>query len=428
MAIKQLLPTRYLKRTASLPVTRLERTRPRRRPVPPPRALSPSTKPQPSRFTSSVVFLTFLGLSSLLYIVSVQFTMISHPYYVQDVRSLSGVLVNFKSRPADRGLVHIVQTKVPGSLNAEAQLKLLDTVTLPSLAQQTTKEFLWIIKVDANLDASVHSSLLSILEPMDNMVVLVEDGQLAGFRGNDAYSHSNRLIGGNWPLLQTYLESSTNHTVVSTNLDVGDAVSKDYLYRLQADVQKHVRYHVRHYCADKQLEWQEHRPWPAKSVHQGALVRFALTPGADCLPAGLSTAIPVGADEVDAKSSTEVPSLFPKCSLLKERTCYTLFHPSKTKPSALRARTLVSMDQTNLVLQDSGVDGAIHWTGSDKLAESLRKSKSASVQTGLWRTVESNFGIDANSMDRLYDHLKSEAEPSESQTAILEPLEITRTS
>ena len=80
----------------------------------------------------------------------------------------------WKSR---NNLVHVVSTNFQrnqgGLLHlGRTRLNLLKAFTIPSLKSQTLKEFLWLIKIDPDLDDELKYELVTSVQDMPNVVVV----------------------------------------------------------------------------------------------------------------------------------------------------------------------------------------------------------------------------------------------------------------
>jgi len=80
----------------------------------------------------------------------------------------------------DHPLVHIVNTRFmqeQGHLKAlgRARLYLFQTFCLPSMVQQSTQQFLWIIKTDPQLDPTLLRELIATVEPYPNIYLVASN-------------------------------------------------------------------------------------------------------------------------------------------------------------------------------------------------------------------------------------------------------------
>ena len=202
------------------------------------------------------------------------------------------------SHPWSWPIIHIVNTRFmqgQGTLTslARSRLKLLEVVTLPSLMKQSIfdhailsdiyKEtiwedeimqlnatydfdrdrssismdpiFLWIIKVDPNLDKTVLDELRLILEPVKHFTIVVGSNtnygigtKPGGWRGGEAGSdilnaYDNGRVffplsdyddtDANYYTLRRAHDAREDRIVLETRLDADDAINVDYFWTLQ---------------------------------------------------------------------------------------------------------------------------------------------------------------------------------------------------
>jgi hypothetical protein len=135
-------------------------------------------------------------------------------------------------------VVHVVHTRFLQHQpdlhhSAEARLKLFRTFTLPSMLQQTTKQYLWIIWTDPSFSGPVLQEVIRIVSRIPNAVLVADDyydqGSKAAtdFRSlyNIPISDVNRyVVEGNAKLLMDYhaaSQSSILHAWISARSACG---------------------------------------------------------------------------------------------------------------------------------------------------------------------------------------------------------------
>ena len=284
-------------------------------------------------------------------------------------------------------IIHIVTTRFmqgQGTLInlARSRLKLLEVILLPSLLEQTIFEldtlyevyestkweeeidmlsskhhhvsidpnFLWIIKVDPNLDKTVLNELKAVLEPVKHFTLVVGSNtnfgigvKPGGFRGGQAgqdilhaYENGNlyfpESLHNNDNAYETFRrahEARNDRVVLETRIDSDDAVNVDYFATLQnIAIRTLVDRNVSEYDESKDtkaestsndnkhepsknveskqtqqtakwLYWcpQTHVQWNPSSEHQGAGMLQVFQMPNTCVTAGLTLGFAIGSKE-----------------------------------------------------------------------------------------------------------------------------------
>ncbi|KAL7576867.1 hypothetical protein ACA910_013878 [Epithemia clementina (nom. ined.)] len=163
---------------------------------------------------------------------------------------------------------------------ARARLQLFQTVTLPSVLQQTNPHFLWVIWLDPYLHEQVRLELLQILQdavdqarvtnprkPLPHIVILASLAKLPALRQADFWSEqqgtltASSMYYGNRQMLWDYHQASLSRVVLETVLDADDALFYDFVETVQAEASKTLTYSsfssgdYRFWCAPKILMW-----------------------------------------------------------------------------------------------------------------------------------------------------------------------------
>lgn len=254
----------------------------------------------------------------------------------------------FDDNNNSNSLVHVVITRFmqfQGQQNLTrlglARVKLLEAITLQSLAAQTNKNFLWMILVDPQLDDVVRRSLFGALSTVNsspgssklNVVVLATNAANLEmkFRSSTALvvapvlfscSSSGSGSGNSHLLLKMYHDAAQRRTVIETKLDADDALAIGYVESIQRDVRNKVaadyeerksfggqgasKIGCRFYCVDTAVEWKH-----GDIIGSGTAVNsnpgFLLVSGSRsnfCLTAGLSIAYAPNVTREEIKLST----------------------------------------------------------------------------------------------------------------------------
>jgi Putative rhamnosyl transferase len=146
----------------------------------------------------------------------------------------------------DSKVLHVVLTRFmqdqPNLVHlARARLLLFQTVCLPSMIQQSTSQFLWIILTDPNLDLEIRRTLCEIVKPYPNFIILGTNRQIQGetFRSSlgQHFLQVPLFSGSIVKLRQAYLIRDSI-PMLQTRLDADDALHKDFLELLQLEALK----------------------------------------------------------------------------------------------------------------------------------------------------------------------------------------------
>lgn len=209
-------------------------------------------------------------------------------------------LYHYQHWKNDLNVVHVVQTRFmqhqPNLLHlGRARLALFETFCLPTIVNQTTQQFLWIIRADENLRQELRESLINTVRGYKNIVVVgssvAPDGTMFRHNGtSDITNHS--LWYGNMDVVQEYHRASQTRIVVETGLDADDGIALDLLERLQrlVAVRKGSTW-WRIYCLTNHTEWLYFNPYknyPVKDA--GHLRKISVQSVQVCITPGLTRA------------------------------------------------------------------------------------------------------------------------------------------
>lgn len=162
----------------------------------------------------------------------------------------------YTPQPRDSGakwewpLIHIVNTRFmqeQGNLTAlgNARLALFRIFCLPTMQQQTSQNFLWIIKTDPSLDSSILEEMVGYLQPYPNFFLVASN---VNFRINEQFPGAwrdgaevddlakSRVYTGNQSLLESamsYYRKSDPYPILETRLDADDGLHVQFLEVVQ---------------------------------------------------------------------------------------------------------------------------------------------------------------------------------------------------
>ena len=208
-----------------------------------------------------------------------------------------------------------------------ARLKLFQTITLPAMERQSTRNFLWIIRTDPDLHAILRTQLMHTISesPLASRIVLVADNHNAACMKMAGYLNENMVLLGSWSLLNQYLVAAKQQlrTVLETRLDADDALNRQYLETVQhtapASLQDPKDWAF--WCVHYHYEW--HVAPPARMLRRQRNVPLPMVYGhvdgvqaSRCITAGLTVGFGVNASRADFPGNmvhTKIEDLIPDC-------------------------------------------------------------------------------------------------------------------
>lgn len=326
-----------------------------------------------------------------------------------------------------RGLVHVVQTRFmqfqPNLLAlGKARLALFESMTVHSMQRQTVQEFLWIIRTDPDLDASLKSQLIRIVEKVPNAVLVASNENPEGFRNAVSDITAETVLAGSLAAVESYHEAAHNHCVLETRLDADDAVAVDFCEILQTSAAQNLVATVQAddqswmvWCAENHVEWQYDSPWgdttnTTNNTNTGALLGLK---SGKCITPGLTWGYAVGAgrSEIPVSKHHQIHDMIPACKLndndnpqslrgggtdnddddsLKTRCLVKL---GGELPLALRARTPTSAGMDHVFIAEH--------TENHFPMQRLQHSKWKNSQDDLWKSLPALFGVYAADLWRV---------------------------
>lgn len=312
-------------------------------------------------------------------------------------------------------LVHVVQTRFmqhqPHLLHlGRARMKLFRTITLPSMKHQSNQSYLWMIRIDPNLDDKLREEFLDVLDEMPNLIVILSNQNMDDFRQNgldDIESYGRQILArtthDRWrrvQMLESYYEAAGGEyrIVLESRLDADDALAFDVIDMLQRDASLHLNpsadgddYRV--WCLGPHMEWQYYNPWDGNST-KGSLVGF---PYGHCVTPGLTYGYQYSAraNDVPTHQHMKLHKTLPSCDA-KDTRCLTLLRRAEqAKPLALRARTPTSAGMANVFT-------------SPEASKFKLMDKWSRLQRRAWSEVEVVFGITQASVVRMRQALETD--------------------
>jgi Putative rhamnosyl transferase len=184
----------------------------------------------------------------------------------------------------EASIVHVIQTRFmqmqPGlAALAQARLRLFTSFTLPSMQQQTSQRFLWIIRTDPDLHAATLEQLKRLIVTMPNAVLVASNQNPEGFRGAaiDDITEQSLLV-GDLQLVRSYHNASITRRLIETRLDADDALHLHFCAFVQERAMQQLHQGWLVWCAERHVEWHFVSPWPAGTL-LGVQTPQCVTPG-----------------------------------------------------------------------------------------------------------------------------------------------------
>ena len=183
---------------------------------------------------------------------------------------------------------------------AQARLLLFQTICLPSITHQTNENFLWIIKIDPDLDPEIREKLVNIIQKssiahqifvVGSNVNYLTGHNKGGWRGGLESSDllNSKIYTGDIELLNQARKASDEKIVLETRLDADDGLHKHYLEFIQRDARLKFssgKYEFHYWCIESHIKWyigndnaMNSTYYPQGMVEGERRPNFCMTPG-----------------------------------------------------------------------------------------------------------------------------------------------------
>lgn len=243
---------------------------------------------------------------------------------------------------------------------ARARLNLFRVFCLPLIRHQMGKDedFLWMIRVDPDLDTDIMSELLGLLQDHEDLaesrIVVIASNENPHFVHEEP--SRSMLMWGSLELWQSHYDAAMrNLTVMETRLDADDGLSGAFV----REIQQHVHANApaagvpRVYCVRTHLEWeQEPLQYTVPDSERvgillGLRTRICVTPGLTYVypPGSLSNG---AADQLPAKHH-HIHKALPRCRNNTDEACLVRLSGPGDAPLAIRARSITSAGMMRVV-------------------------------------------------------------------------------
>jgi hypothetical protein len=326
-----------------------------------------------------------------------------------------------------------------------ARLLLFKTIFLSSLEQQTSPNFICIIRTDPDLDPLLKRTMLQLLNnsTLSKYILLATNDNpqmhypsILEHLSNSSSSATSTststssvpvpvpVWSGNATRALEYLTPSPNVGILETRLDADDGISKFFVQAVQEEAMNDYfgtepGNTWRIWCAGRHIEWQYDAPWKHHSGDEdeykykdsGSLVTLQLL---GCITAGLTQAYILPSEHIPFPTSQH-QSLYGSVTNCQakdtpESNCLSIL---ELTPSAFRARTPTSAGMLNVVWNGNNENGNETSNSTKKTKVIQNKhyvrgaSKQQKVQETMWYISEQLFGFSQETAARVHKYLQN---------------------
>lgn len=317
----------------------------------------------------------------------------------------------------DHDVMHIVVTRFmqdqPHLLAlARARFQLFTTVCFPTMVQQSSQDFLWIIQTDPQLDKEMRHDLAQLLKPYPHFFLVgsnlqQQQGQGGSFRTVAKELLQSPIYSGDVKLLRQAYLCRNNTPLLQTRLDADDGLNVEYLHQIQRQAtrlfhQESVQWY--YWCIKRHFEWYSE----SNDLHPVEHSRLCVTPG---LTVGFAT------EPFNTVVSSEPPPLDIAHDVLYkeiEKKMAAVPKPKKQKMGELLKinPTPCGGLQCIRMVDDLSV-GAIRsrtWTSAGMMdifgATITDSADAAKKQSQMWQLLTAQFGVAPTAFQDVQVYLK----------------------
>ena len=264
----------------------------------------------------------------------------SIPYYIPEPNS---------SADWKWPLVHVLKTRFmqeQGNLTelAMARFALFRTFCLPTIQEQTTQQFIWIIKTDPGLSEPVLRSMIKELEPYPNFFLVASN---VNFRVNENFPGGwrdgaetgdlsrSRVYTGNRTLLENAMalhHRSDPYPILETRLDADDGLHVQFLEAVQAKAMQSFSKNSGssapkwlYWCSRRHIEWHfAEQPLGSESIWK-QITTYGAVAGIQheklCITPGFTVGFNIGVAESEVPIYAHDKVVTSVSSTPKEHAC-----------------------------------------------------------------------------------------------------------
>ena len=316
--------------------------------------------------------------------------------------------VDSKSITWEWDVVHTINTRFMQNqpslpMLARARFKLFKEFCFPTIVNQTSQKFLWIVKVDPRLDGDIILELTNLLQPYPNFFVVGSNKNFLSGKGSQDGSWrggeegreilSSTIYSGDVSLLRGALKAESKQIVLETRLDADDGLTNKFVENIQesathrfisssirSDTNK-VRW--RYWCIRYHIEWYAdgHEYGEVTPIEHN---HFCVTPG-------LTTGFGVGTEYSSVMQAAH-DILFKQvwnkgdCGLGRGKNCVEMLSDKGMDAVRTRTPTSAGMLDIDLVYKLSDNKSKMLW---ETLIDSFSISKKGAYEANSY--IHSNM-------------------------------------
>jgi hypothetical protein len=180
------------------------------------------------------------GISIILY----GFRLSSRIYNVKDISEVLQLSENFEQEWPTSGLVHIVNTRFmqdQGHLSTLGMARYHQFITfcLPTMVQQTSQNFFWIVKTDPALDPNILNMMIQAVTPYSNYYLVASNRNFLINKNNGSWRDAaegwnlirSKIYTGNITRLHQAIALRNDRSILETRLDADDGYVHVHKYK-----------------------------------------------------------------------------------------------------------------------------------------------------------------------------------------------------
>ena len=308
-------------------------------------------------------------------------------------------------------VIHIVHTRFmqnqPDLVELGlARLELFRDFTVRSLQEQSSHNFLWVIRTDPALLPALKEPLLELLRDVNNHLLIATNENPNVQIHSILAANPDCIWSGDLSAAQKYLQphSSLPSKVLESRLDSDDSVHYQFIEYLQVHAiwdlpSENAQWKI--WCASQHFEWQYRTATNSIDGNNGMLLSMK---DKGCISAGLTIGYTEGLEVHDLPpiKHQNLGNTLPLCKKQDQLRCLDYI---TLLPTALRARTPTSAGMLNVLLGGHQKVDKKYFRGA------VQQEK---LQDQMWTLVLPRFGFDRKRASQLRtyfsDHLAAIAE------------------
>jgi hypothetical protein len=281
-----------------------------------------------------------------------------------------------------------------------ARLALFETFCLPTMRQQSSQRFLWLIKTDPKLDSSLLTALVDLVKPYPNFYVVASNNNFVGKwrAGNNPRDLArSKVYTGDQALLERAMALKDQRIVLETRLDADDGLYVNFTNELEKKALEILEPTLTletnttttttsttatplkwmYWCVKRHLEWH----WTRTGSHGTLSVLNAHY----CVTPGLTVGMAVGQD------NAKVPNFshFKLAAEMRRRHLSQHLHFLLNESyAAIRPRTPTSAGQARMKNNANGNSAAAE-----------------EQQLLYWNDLDGMFGLNSEAIGSLHEYV-----------------------